>query len=509
MSSNKLGYLLNANLERTRTLPDELLAFIFELCLPTTRNYTHDYDFPLTKHAPISVMHVCSRWRKIAISNSKLWSELYLGTQESSERRLGLLKDILAVWEERSRRQPMVISLSLPPPYCHPMNRTRRARRARQSVDARLQLHRQAWASLLPQLTLLLAHCKRLEVGYATEDVLRVIDAFDSIQELVYSYDKQGIAWHLPHPTFSIKLLQLHTFECRIMYDSHDECISISPEELLGNAGLPSTKLRKLALAGGISTRNFVMLATLVPTLEELDIRITCAEGSQNIEPLQPMLPSSKVPPLHSSLIRLSIDVDISLDSLANASDFQNALNNLSFPHLRYLQLYLSKEPPTHEPVARSIAAVLQRSQSPVDTLRLCLPNPQDEATIVALLRAVPRLEWLHLYSLRCEDVEVVVRAFMTTTTELLCPHLNRISFALILWREPEDYARILVEFVSARFATPANKLSRLVFVTPDPCGFDGGMRKVCAMMTGSAQFGMYKERGLELQTVYEDIEYV
>jgi hypothetical protein len=37
-----------------------------------------------------------------------------------------------------------------------------------------LQLREQTWASLLPQLSQLFAHCKWLEVGHATGDVIRV-----------------------------------------------------------------------------------------------------------------------------------------------------------------------------------------------------------------------------------------------------------------------------------------------------------------------------------------------
>jgi hypothetical protein len=113
------------------------------------------------------------------------------------------------------------------------------------------------------------------------------------------------------------------------------------------------------------------------------------------------------------------------------------------------------------------------------------------------------------LYALACEDVEAVVRAFMTSTSDLICPHLNCISFESIAWLDPKESARSLLRFISMRFASPASKLSRMVFVNPDASsGDDDGMGEVCAIMTGSAHFEMYRERGLELHTVYERMEY-
>jgi hypothetical protein len=151
----------------------------------------------------------------------------------------------------------------------------------------------------------------------------------------------------------------------------------------------------------------------------------------------------------------------------------------------------------THSPneaVFHCLAAVLCRSQSPVESLRLSWSNPQNEDTLEALLRAVPRLVCLHLYFIDYQDVEVVIRAFMTTTTELICPHLKWISFEPIHRVVPEESARSLLQFISMRFATPGNKLSRLVFVNPGASSDDDdGMGKICSIMTGSAQFNSRK----------------
>jgi hypothetical protein len=493
MSSTESRYKYTlSNLNPERPFPDELLVSIFELCLPTVHDYADDQYFPLTEYAPIRVMHVCRHWRDVTISNSKLWTVLYLGVRLASQPNQRRLKDILAVWEERSRYRTVIISLSLLPPFHNPADGTRL------SDDARLQLHRQAWASLLPQLSQLLAHCKRLEIRHVTEDVLRVIEDSDGIQELVCLRNIDELMYSLPHPALSIKMLRLCSFECRL---NNGQCLSISLEELLIHAGLSSTKLRRVVLVDRFSTQTFIMLATAVPTLEELDIRVLSLEVSQVMRPSQPTLSSPNVPPLHSSLIRLSIVVWCRSPI---TSDLQLALKELSFPHLRHLRLNFPKIRSTIEAVVRSLAAVLHRSQSPVESLHLSLPNLQNEDTIEALLRAVPQLVCLRLHSINYQDVEAVISAFMTPKTELICPHLKCISFESIRWLDPKESARSLLEFISARFADPENKLSRLGFVYPDASGGNvDGMGEVCAIMTGSAQFEMCRERGLELQTIY------
>jgi hypothetical protein len=268
---------------------------------------------------------------------------------------------------------------------------------------------------------------------------------------------------------------------------------------LLENAGLSSTKLRRVVIRSFIIRYYFVMLATALPTLEELYVKVLCGGRVQGTDTSQPTLDLPTFPLLHSPLIQLSLNIYIAPDHQEIVSGFQDAFNKLSLPLLRYLQLSFTKSRPNNDAVVRTIAAVLQRSQSPVEILRFNSNIPQNKDTIAALLRAVPRLEELHLFNLDYEVVDEVLNALMTmeTTTELICPHLNRISFKLIPWPDPEECARSLLEFISTRFAAPASKLSRLVFKNPP------GLREMdemCDIMTGSAQFKMYKERGLELQ---------
>jgi hypothetical protein len=219
---------------------------------------------------------------------------------------------------------------------------------------------------LLPQLKQLFAHCIRLEIAHATGDVLRVIEDSGSIQELVYINETPDLTMLYPRPALS-KLLRLHRIECRLKAD--DEGISITPEELLGNTGLSSTKLRKLVLGGQISTQSFVVLATAIPTLEELDASVLCEEGFQDLDPSLSSLASPNVSRLHSPLMRLAIFIRAYPPV---TSDFQYALNTLSFPHLRFLYLGLDFAfSGLIDGMLCSIASVLQHSHSPVQVLQL------------------------------------------------------------------------------------------------------------------------------------------
>ncbi|KAJ6602675.1 hypothetical protein DFH09DRAFT_899670, partial [Mycena vulgaris] len=53
------------------TLPPEIVSQIFEHCLPTSRQpRARSYE------APLSLTHICHRWRKIAHRTPALWSTL-------------------------------------------------------------------------------------------------------------------------------------------------------------------------------------------------------------------------------------------------------------------------------------------------------------------------------------------------------------------------------------------------------------------------------------------------
>jgi hypothetical protein len=110
----------------------------------------------------------------------------------------------------------------------------------------------------------------------------------------------------------------------------------------------------------------------------------------------------------------------------------------------------------------------------------------------------------LDFYTSDCECCEVVVRAFMMSTTELICPYLHCISFKSTACPDPKECARSLLEFVSSRLAAPANILSRLVFENPvASSGDDDDTDELFTIISGNAQLEMYRKQGLEIHTVY------
>ena len=63
-----------------RTLPTELLAEIFTLCL--SENW-HDRRFDV-RQAPLLLSNICKRWREIALSTPFLWSTLIFDSNKAS-----------------------------------------------------------------------------------------------------------------------------------------------------------------------------------------------------------------------------------------------------------------------------------------------------------------------------------------------------------------------------------------------------------------------------------------
>jgi hypothetical protein len=253
------------------------------------------------------------------------------------------------------------------------------------------------------------------------------------------------------------------------------------------------------------STESFVMLATALPTLEELHIKVFSMGRSHVAGTSQHHLPSSRTPPSPSPLIRLSIDVDCGPPAIT--SDLQNALEDLSFPYLRRLNLGFTSLQFSNqiEATILSIASVLHSSQSPVESLRLHWRIRPSEDTIAALLRAVPRLMRLSLYDIDGLGALTIVQVLTTTTEEMgfLCPDMESIDFQYIGWRQwlARECDKKLITLISTRCTTQptGKKLSRLTFLHSPT---DDNAREMCEIVTGSEEFNLCRERGLVLQTV-------
>lgn len=84
-------------------LPIELLARIFEYCLPEDA-----YPAPSETQAPLLLAHTCSHWRAVALSTPFLWSRLHITYKDPS-------LDVLMTsnWLQRSGCLPLFISVTI------------------------------------------------------------------------------------------------------------------------------------------------------------------------------------------------------------------------------------------------------------------------------------------------------------------------------------------------------------------------------------------------------------
>ncbi|KAJ7670091.1 hypothetical protein DFH06DRAFT_1468769 [Mycena polygramma] len=104
-----------------RRLPMELLAEIFEMCLPVYHN--HRAQSPATSGAELKrlagyevlqLSQVCSRWRQVALCTSRLWSTIAVDTEcWSSPLSVARGLSLLASSLERSREHPLKLHISL------------------------------------------------------------------------------------------------------------------------------------------------------------------------------------------------------------------------------------------------------------------------------------------------------------------------------------------------------------------------------------------------------------
>jgi len=93
-----------AILSPMRRLPPEIIGDIFSLCL---HNRWQDRVFE-SREAPLLLSQVCTGWRGIALSNSRLWSTVSLFLQDSiSESELALVR----TWLARAGEHPLSIRL--------------------------------------------------------------------------------------------------------------------------------------------------------------------------------------------------------------------------------------------------------------------------------------------------------------------------------------------------------------------------------------------------------------
>ncbi|KXN89122.1 hypothetical protein AN958_06323 [Leucoagaricus sp. SymC.cos] len=84
-------------------LPAELLAQVFEHCLPSDT-----FSVPVSSQAPLLLAHTCPRWRSVALSTPSLWSTLHIVYKDPS-----LDVPMASNWLQRSGCLPLSVCISI------------------------------------------------------------------------------------------------------------------------------------------------------------------------------------------------------------------------------------------------------------------------------------------------------------------------------------------------------------------------------------------------------------
>jgi hypothetical protein len=94
-------------LSPVRTVPNELLSYIFVLC-----SFGHPIQFPCHLHKvpyQVTISHVCSRWRQIALNTGTLWSNVGISQLAACEYSRYL--SIYRIWVGRAGSLPLTVVL--------------------------------------------------------------------------------------------------------------------------------------------------------------------------------------------------------------------------------------------------------------------------------------------------------------------------------------------------------------------------------------------------------------
>lgn len=87
-------------------LPDEVLGMTFVKCLPSPDRLL--CFFTNAKEAPLLLVLVCKRWRRVALSTPRLWMHISIESKDTSNLRPGI--HALRMFSERSSKLPLSLS---------------------------------------------------------------------------------------------------------------------------------------------------------------------------------------------------------------------------------------------------------------------------------------------------------------------------------------------------------------------------------------------------------------
>lgn len=184
------------------------------------------------------------------------------------------------------------------------------------------------------------------------------------------------------------------------------------------------TSESKVELAFGDATLHNLRCVEIYPRLSMKDCWLIlrhCPSISRFHGTILPH--KERVPLLETIPTRLSSNI-VNL-TLCSHGNLDALLDNISLPMLRVLEIV---KPPPYNPVVAPwphLTQPLQRSQSPLDSLRI-IGAPMTEADIIQCLQQVPLITFLHLENLPVKnDTFCALTAFPPRSTMCLCPRLR------------------------------------------------------------------------------------
>ncbi|KAL1745850.1 hypothetical protein HDZ31DRAFT_81630 [Schizophyllum fasciatum] len=348
----------------------DILEQVFLHTLPNNA-FVH----PSSRAGPLLVSHVCSSWRRQALSMPALWRSLGIhvtrtGVKPSPE--------VIATWLGRARNRPLRIRLSLP---------------EKPGVEGWQNSHK-AFRAILPFHD----RWQRLELR------LRMFLPMEMLDEIPPD-GLQGL--RALHITIPGTLITAWTHLRRILNEApHLERFGLEADlsEHLPPGPLPVAGLRTLDLHNvALPVFDCLRILEAAPMLERLSLRIAVADAV-------PTLPSVS----HGELRLLSV-YSIALD----ADVF---FETVTLPGLLDLTVTCG-----HRIPPETLTTFFVRSRCPLGRLHLCSPV-DDAETLVRILEPVSSSLGIFHLGLLCDEAmsmdALVERLIIKSNHDLFCPRM-------------------------------------------------------------------------------------
>ncbi|KAF7332427.1 F-box domain-containing protein [Mycena kentingensis (nom. inval.)] len=388
----KLQVEIDAIVYPILSLPLEITTAIFALCGPSLRmdveRIPHYLD---STFSPRLFMHVCRKWRQIALSTPSLWSDLYINLNRP------LVEEELLATLKRSAAIPLdVVIFGIP----HSVNHD----------DS-------PWLTLKhfgPHLAMLYRYSERVQ----TLELCMTASIFDDVHDFL----RKDV---IKFPILQRLQLPSGTFNP----PTKSRMFEYAPRlvELVGgyDLNIAWARLEKFSMHRGSSVEPYECITFLKAT-PNLRSAIFHCRGSD-------VLPSSVY--THPTLEDLTVKV---VGSGASFIDY------LSAPALRRLEVDPSGA--EGEDHLRRIHGFVERSSPPLHSLIYTNPTQNTNHTIaaddlIALFKLLPLLTWLEMRCAKRDSLVSLGAAFAIRPP--LLPNLRHLTFPdLCMWQQPKTKQR-------------------------------------------------------------------